>query len=98
MRQAARPVHLTPVEDSATPQRYDLYADPNVRHMLRQERSSAYWFAATKWGMVGLIVGIALGAFTMYVSNMSMLPTAVEAVAQGQAIGQAASALDGGSR
>jgi hypothetical protein len=56
------------------------------RLLLRRERSSAYWFAATKWGMLGLILGMIIGGGGMYVASIATLPMAQEALFKGAAM------------
>lgn len=56
---------------------------------IRSERSSAYWFAASLWGVTGLVLGGILGAYMMYVAMDSSLPLASEAVTRGMAVEQA---------
>jgi hypothetical protein len=64
-------------------------------HQLRRERSAAYWFAASKWGFMGLVIGMCLGAFMMYVATVSTLPIAQDAIARGQTIQDARDAVLG---
>lgn len=56
---------------------------------IKSERSSAYWFAASLWGVTGLVLGGILGAYMMYVAMDSSLPLASEAVTRGMAVEQA---------
>jgi hypothetical protein len=56
------------------------------RQQMRRERAGAYWFAAAKWGMLGLVIGTCLGAFMMYVASTSTVDIAADAVSRGQAI------------
>lgn len=53
------------------------------RSHVRRERSSAYWFAATKWGILGLVVGAILGGVGMYYASISTIDMAQEAVTKG---------------
>lgn len=66
-----------------------------LHHQLRRERSAAYWFAASKWGFMGLVIGMCLGAFMMYVATVSTLPIAQDAIARGQTIQDARDAVLG---
>lgn len=84
------------------PRGYDVVANPDLaaearamRTLMRRERSSAYWFAAAKWGMGGLLVGMTMGASLMYVASVAQLPVAQDAVARGAAIAAASNALRG---
>lgn len=63
-----------------------IHDDRQWRHHLRRERSSAYWFAATKWGMLGLILGMLIGGTGMYVASVATLPMAQEALFKGAAM------------
>lgn len=84
-----------PVTLDAT-QRYDPAMEERwLRLQFRRERASAYWFAAAKWGLLGLVIGICLGMFMMHTANETILPTAVNAVAQGAAIEAARDAAQG---
>lgn len=56
------------------------------REHIRRERSSAYWFAASKWGMVGLVAGMILGGVGMYFATIATLDVAGEAVTKGSII------------
>ncbi len=67
-----------------------------LHHQMRRERSAAYWFAASKWGFMGLVIGLCLGAFMMYVATVSTLPIAQDAIARGQTIQDARDAVLGG--
>jgi hypothetical protein len=61
---------------------------------IRSERASAYWFAASLWGVSGLVVGGMLGAYMMFVAMDSSLPLASEAVTRGMAVEQARQSVD----
>jgi hypothetical protein len=67
-----------------------------LRHHIRRERSGAYWFAAAKWGFLGLVVGVCLGAAMMYMASVSTIDLASEAVARGVAIQSAQEAVNTG--
>jgi len=81
---------ITPVDEDYMRRQAEAHAnlaeDRQVRAYLRRERSSAYWFAATKWGMLGLVAGIILGGAGMYVASIATLPLAQEALFQGAAM------------
>ncbi|MDZ4691160.1 hypothetical protein [Terricaulis sp.] len=71
-------------------QRMVALEDRNLFNMrIKSERASAYWFAASVWGVTGLVLGGILGAFMMYVAMDSSLPLASEAVTRGMAVEQA---------
>jgi hypothetical protein len=61
---------------------------------IKSERSAAYWFAASIWGVTGLVLGGILGAFMMYTAMDSSLPLASEAVTRGMAVEQARRSVD----
>lgn len=60
--------------------------DRQLQRFLSRERSSAYWFAATKWGILGLVAGIILGGAGMYYASMSTIDMAQEAISKGEII------------
>ncbi len=66
------------------------------RQQMRRERAGAYWFAAAKWGMLGLVIGAVLGAFMMYVASTSTVDIAADAVSRGQAIEAARNSVEQG--
>lgn len=74
------------------PARADMVAlmdDKLFAQRLKSERSSAYWFAASLWGVTGLVMGIMLGGFVMFTAMRSSMPLASEAVSRGMAVEQA---------
>lgn len=74
-----RTIKLNPVEDDHQvhdhPARANLEAlmDQKLFHQrIRSERASAYWFAASLWGVTGLVLGAILGVYiTLAVQNGS---------------------------
>jgi hypothetical protein len=64
-----REINLKPVDEDRVmdhPARAGLEAlmDQKLFHQrIRSERASAYWFAASLWGVTGLILGAFLGAY-----------------------------------
>ena len=87
-----RTVNITPVDDTGTPRarvvhdlsergggtRMEALFDQNMFQMhIRRERSSAYWFAASLWGMSGLIIGGLMGAAIMFTSMHASIPLAL---------------------
>jgi hypothetical protein len=96
--QNARPVKLTPVDeehrgrlaDLGEQGRMDALFDQNLFRMhVRRERSSAYWFAASIWGICGLVIGACMGAYMMYVAYVGITPTVRENLVAGAAINDA---------
>lgn len=57
-----------------------------LRDQFRRERSSAYWFAASTWGIAGLVLGACAGAYMMYVASVATLPVAQDAISRGMAM------------
>lgn len=81
-----RPV---PVDNRRVPtaqERQEELEERQWRAHVRRERSSAYWFAATKWGMAGLVAGIIMGGIGMYYATIATLDVAGEAVTKGSII------------
>ena len=64
----------------------ELDQDRKMQRFLSRERSSAYWFAATKWGILGLVAGIVVGGVGMYYASMSTIDMAQEAISKGEII------------
>lgn len=94
MASSTRGGRLTPVDDdkhrnvhTLETRAYDpMFEERLLRAQFKRERSSAYWFAASTWGIGGLVIGACLGAYMMYAATVSTLPTAVNAVTQGMAV------------
>ena len=91
-----RTIKLSPVDEDGHvtdhPSRAGLEAlmDQKLFHQrIKSERSAAYWFAASIWGVAGLVLGGVLGAYMMYAAISSSLPLASEAVTRGMAVEQA---------
>ena len=96
-----RTVNITPVDEDPRARvvhdlnerggtRMEALFDQNMFRMhIRRERSSAYWFAASVWGITGLLVGGCMGAFLMYQASVASMPMAQEALARGMAVEQA---------
>ena len=68
MRGKGRTIKLNPVDDDHQvtdhPARAGLEAimDQKLFHQrIKSERSAAYWFAASLWGVTGLVLGAMLG-------------------------------------
>lgn len=86
--------------DRATPYqptREDILAEKQERmwrEQLRGARSSAYWFAASKWGMMGLIFGMILGGAGMYFASVAIMEPAQNAIERGQAMADARHAME----
>jgi hypothetical protein len=95
-----RNTRLAPVEDEVRIRPIDvdrremLLEEKMLRSQIQRERSSAYWFAAAKWGIVGMLAGICIGGYVMYVASVSTLPLAQDALARGAAIQSAKDQLE----
>lgn len=81
---------ITPVDEEylrrQAAQQEALDQDRQLQRFLSRERSSAYWFAATKWGILGLVAGIIVGGMGMYYASMSTIDMAQEAISKGEII------------
>ena len=53
---------------------------------IKSERSSAYWFAASVWGVGGLVIGAMLGGYMMFQAYVGLSDPVRETLVQGQAI------------
>lgn len=104
MRKSGKTIRLNPVDEGQVtdhPARANLEALMDQKlfaQRIKSERASAYWFAASLWGVTGLVMGGILGAFMMYVAMDSSLPLASEAVSRGMAVEQARQRVDDGER
>ncbi len=61
---------------------------------IRSERSAAYWFAASLWGVTGLILGAILGGFMMFQAYVGLTPPVRDTLVQGQAIREATESVN----
>jgi|GEM_PF-1583153 len=100
-KSGGKTIRLNPVDEDH--QVHDHPARANLEALMDQklfaqriksERSSAYWFAASLWGVTGLVLGAILGAYMMYVAIDSSLPLASEAVTRGIAVENARQSVD----
>jgi hypothetical protein len=101
MRKTGKTIRLNPVDEDHQvhdhPARAGLEAIMDQKlfaQRIKSERSSAYWFAASLWGVTGLVMGGILGAYMMFVAMDSSLPLASEAVSRGMAVEQARQRVD----
>lgn len=85
-------LRIRPIEGSE--RREMLLEERILRSQIARERASAYWFAATKWGIAGLVAGIVIGGYVMYVASVATLPIAQDALARGAAIQDARHQLE----
>jgi hypothetical protein len=82
--------NLAPVDTSGAVRRIEIEGDRQLSReerdwklLMRRERSGAYWFAATKWGIAGLVIGMVLGGAGMYYASLATLDLAQDAVTKG---------------
>jgi hypothetical protein len=61
---------------------------------IRSERASAYWFAASLWGVTGLVLGALLGGFMMFQAYVGLTPPVRDTLVQGQAIREATQSVN----
>jgi len=93
---AKGPRTIKPVDDDHMvhdhPARAGLEAlmDQKLFHQrIRSERASAYWFAASLWGVTGLVMGALLGGFMMFNAYVGLTDPVRDTLVQGQAIREA---------
>lgn len=95
-------IRLNPVEEDT--QVHDHPARANLEALMDQklfaqriksERASAYWFAATLWGVTGLAMGAILGVFVTLVVQTGSAPIWRENVIAGAAMDEARDSVNG---
>lgn len=98
---AKGPRNIKPVDEDHTihdhPARAGLEAlmDQKLFHQrIRSERASAYWFAASLWGVTGLVLGALLGGFMMFQAYVGLTPPVRDTLVQGQAIREATESVN----
>jgi hypothetical protein len=96
MRKGGKTIRISPVEDEHQvhdhPARANLEAIMDQKlfaQRIRSERASAYWFAASLWGVTGLIMGGILGAFMTFMVYTSTAPTIRDNLMAGAAMDEA---------
>ncbi len=100
MRKGGKTIRLTPVEDDHQvtdhPARANLEALMDQKlfaQRIKSERASAYWFAASLWGVTGLALGALIGVLlTLMVQDSSesrIADRTRENLVQGMAIREA---------
>jgi hypothetical protein len=97
--QGGRGARLTPVDDEPRARaitetgpggRVEALFDQNLFRMhVNRERSSAFWMAASIWGVGGLVIGACLGAYMMFVAYTGMTPTVRDNLMAGAAMDSA---------
>ena len=101
-----RTIQVNPVEDEprSRPQQVTDHPDRNrleaimdqklFLQRIRSERSSAYWFAASVWGVGGLVVGALLGGYMMFQAYVGLTEPVRDTLVQGQAIREATESVN----
>lgn len=92
----SRTISVSPVDDEPKgrqvidmPERGRIEAlfDQNLFRMhIKRERSSAYWFAASLWGVGGLVIGAMLGGYMMFQAYVGLTGPVRDTLVQGQVI------------
>lgn len=102
---AEPPARVRPLSSTEIDLRHSdpLFEERLLRAQFKRERSSAYWFAASTWGIGALVVGACLGAFMMHMAQVSSIDAAVGAYDRGRFSAEvtdsvrAAAGIDGAS-
>ncbi len=96
-----RTIKLSPVDedhqihDHPDRGRLEALMDQKLFHQrIRSERASAYWFAASLWGVTGLVLGALLGGFMMFQAYVGLTPPVRDTLVQGQAIREATQSVN----
>jgi hypothetical protein len=99
-RGKGRTIKLNPVDDDHVtdhPARAGMEAimDQKLFHQrIKSERSAAYWFAASLWGVTGLCMGAILGVFLTITVQTGSFPLIRENILAGAALDRAADSAD----
>ncbi len=96
MRKGGKTIRLTPVEDDHQvtdhPARANLEALMDQKlfaQRIKSERASAYWFAASLWGVTGLALGAILGVLLTMMVQTGSVPFIRDNIIAGTAIREA---------
>ncbi len=96
-----RTVKLNPVDDDLHitdhPARAGLEAimDQKLFHQrIKSERSASYWFAASLWGVSGLVLGAILGVFLTITVQTGSFPLIRDNILAGAALDRATESAD----
>lgn len=94
----ARTIQVTPVDEAPSRPQQQITDHPDRNRMeaimdqklfwqrIKSERSSAYWFAASLWGVGGLVIGAMLGGYMMFQAYVGLSDPVRDTLVQGQAI------------
>lgn len=101
MRGKGRTIKLNPVDDDHQitdhPARAGLEAimDQKLFHQrIKSERSASYWFAASLWGVTGLVLGAVLGVFLTITVQTGSVPLIRDNIIAGAAMDRAADSVE----
>lgn len=96
MRKSGKTIRLNPVDDDH--QVHDHPARANLEALMDQklfaqriksERASAYWFAASLWGVTGLALGALMGVFLTIMVQTGSTPLIRDNIIAGAAMDEA---------
>ncbi len=100
----ARTIQVNPVDEAPSRQQVTDHPDRNrleaimdqklFWQRIKSERSSAYWFAASVWGVGGLIIGALLGGYMMFQAYVGLTEPVRDTLVQGQAIREATQSVN----
>ncbi|MBL8547273.1 MAG: hypothetical protein JNL81_12480 [Hyphomonadaceae bacterium] len=95
MRKSGKTIRLNPVDDDHVtdhPARAGLEAIMDQKlfaQRIKSERSAAYWFAASLWGVTGLALGAFMGVFLTILVQTGSVPLIRDNIIAGAAMDQA---------
>jgi hypothetical protein len=96
MRKSGKTIRLNPVDDDHQvhdhPARAGLEAIMDQKlfaQRIRSERASAYWFAASLWGVTGLALGAMMGVFLTILVQTGSMPLIRDNIIAGAAMDNA---------
>ncbi len=95
MRKSGKTIRLNPVDDDHVtdhPARAGLEAIMDQKlfaQRIKSERSAAYWFAASLWGVTGLALGAFMGVFLTILVQTGSMPLIRDNIIAGAAMDQA---------
>ena len=95
MRKSGKTIRLNPVDDDHVtdhPARAGLEAIMDQKlfaQRIKSERSAAYWFAASLWGVTGLALGAFMGVFLTIMVQTGSVPLIRDNMIAGAAMDQA---------
>jgi hypothetical protein len=100
----ARTIQVNPVDDEPRQRAVTDHPDRNRMEAImdqklfwqriKSERASAYWFAASFWGVGGLVVGALLGGYMMFQAYVGLTEPVRDTLVQGQAIQEATQSVN----